>query len=680
MPQKYDIIMGDKFEEFHQAFKDVKKCESKKFCFKKSFKINGKETIGSKKNEFNSLNHNNKQILNNEEYIQNHPEGNSKSKYVFKRVDPVDLKNSVQPIQHKAKSSQINNTNKVTIINSSLNPSKEGYIDVQQTKAKSSQISNTNKVTIINSSLNPSKEDFMDDEEFERRFGNGETSNQLHLNCNNLEYSFNKSSEEEMKGITLNDFDLSDINWEEHFDSKEESKCNKNNLQTQSSVLNQFNRRKDDSEEFQGTYPHSEIVFETLNHKFGLQSFRPHQREIINASLNSHDIFVLMPTGGGKSLCYQLPAILAPGVTIVISPLRALISDQVDKLNALDIPSAHLCSDVSKSDTNTIFNKLCVREPLLKLLYLTPEKIVSSCKVLDMLKNLYERDKLARVVIDEAHCLSQWGHDFRPDYKQLSLIRRQFSKVPIICLTATATKQVQGDVVNILHLKDVKTFIRSFNRPNIKYKVIPKSGKNVINEIAALIKSKFLKKSGIIYCLCRADCDNLAKDLCRVGIKAKPYHAGMADKAREKQQREWMQDQFHVIVATIAFGMGIDKPDVRFVIHNSIPKSVEAFYQESGRGGRDGKVSYSYLFYNYNDVVRLQKLITMDRSMKKHTLDGHFESLKQMVSYAENKVDCRRYLQLVHLGEYFDKKLCLQDKDTICDNCENVTEYKKYGC
>lgn len=436
-------------------------------------------------------------------------------------------------------------------------------------------------------------------------------------------------------------------------------------------TTNHFAGRSDDSQEFRKKYPHTEVMYEVLHQKFGLRHFRPHQEEIINASLTQHDCFVLMPTGGGKSLCYQLPAILMPGVTIVISPLRALISDQVDKLNALDIPSAHLCSDVKKADVDLIYQKLHLREPVIKLLYLTPEKISASGKVLDMIKSLYARNKLARFVIDEVHCLSQWGHDFRPDYKQLSNLRKQYPQVPIICLTATATKQVQGDVSNILGLRNVKTFIRSFNRPNIKYKVIPKTGLKVVDEISTLIKQKFFRKSGIIYCLSRGDSEKLAEELRNLGIKARAYHAGLSDATREKQQREWMQDQFHVIVATIAFGMGIDKPDVRFVIHNSIPKSVEAFYQESGRAGRDGETSYSYLFYSYADAGRLKRIMQKDRAHNK-TLEGHYENLYQMVSFCENIVDCRRYLQLIHLGEKFDRQICMQDKATICDNCENV--------
>lgn len=480
---------------------------------------------------------------------------------------------------------------------------------------------------------------------------------------------------DDLNPTTSNTPGLSEIDWTDNFSvSHNYSTANISDLNV-SSHLGTFDNRKDNSEEFKKTYPHSEVMYEVLHQKFGLRHFRPHQKEIINASLTQHDCFVLMPTGGGKSLCYQLPAILMPGVTIVISPLKALISDQVAKLNALDIPSAHLCSDVKKADVELVFQKLAMREPNLKLLYLTPEKISASGKVTEAIKALYARGKLARFVIDEAHCLSQWGHDFRPDYKQLSCLRKHFPEVPIICLTATATKQVQGDVTKILNLRNIKTFIRSFNRPNIKYRVLQKNGRNCIDEISKLIKSKFYRKSGIIYCLCRNDCEKLASDLCKLGIKAKAYHAGMSDSLREKQQREWMQDQFHVIVATIAFGMGIDKPDVRFVIHNSIPKSVEGFYQESGRAGRDGEPSYSYLFYSYGDVGRLKRLMQMDKQ-NKSTLSAHFENLNQMVSFCENTVDCRRYLQLLHLGEKFDRKICMESKETICDNCENIDKCK----
>ncbi|CAH1988579.1 unnamed protein product [Acanthoscelides obtectus] len=549
--------------------------------------------------------------------------------------------------------------------------------DFDDTPVKSTKTTNVSKkvllddeVQFISQSLQTTQADYMDDEEFERLFGEG-----------------SKPTEPQASNIPADDFDLSDINWSEKIDTpvkESDILADISDVNWSEDIFAQesytppdaFKDRVDDAAEFKGHYHFSDTMDEVLHQKFGLREFRPQQREIINACLNRHDCFVLMPTGGGKSLCYQLPAVLSEGVTIVISPLRALISDQVDKLNALDICSAHLCSDVSREDSTMVFSKLHCREPLIKLLYLTPEKINASMAVADLLKSLYQRGKLARVVIDEAHCLSQWGHDFRPDYKQLYKLREQFRDVPIMCLTATATKHVETDVINTLKLTKVKRFIMSFNRPNIKYQVIPKTGKFATAEIIKLIRSKFYKKSGIIYCLARNDCDTIAEQLNRQGIMTRPYHAGMNDKIREAIQREWMQDRFYVIVATIAFGMGIDKPDVRFVIHNSIPKSVEAFYQESGRAGRDGEISYSYLFYNYTDVLRLQKIMQMEKANRK-TMDGHNNNLRQMVSFAENVVDCRRHLQLLHLGENFDRNICIRNKGTTCDNCENINRYKE---
>lgn len=483
----------------------------------------------------------------------------------------------------------------------------------------------------------------------------------------------NRESPSKMSTFNIEDFDLDDIDWEDELQtSSPEKELDKPSVNILDRSIVGLHKRTDNTAEYRKKYPFSDVADRVLRSTFGLQSYRPNQLEIINASLSNEDCFVLMPTGGGKSLCYQLPAVLTLGITVVISPLRALISDQVDKLNALNIISSHLCSDVNKNETNAIIRKMYMREPPLKLLYLTPEKICASDKVVDVLKSLYQRGRLARFVIDEVHCLSSWGHDFRPDYKQLSSLRRNFPNVPIICLTATATNLVQTDVTNILGLSSVKTFIRSFNRPNIKYTILPKESKSNTTEIAKLIKLRFTKMSGIIYCLGRADCDKLAADLNRLGIKSKAYHAGMKDKDREDVQRNWMNDAFYVIVATIAFGMGIDKPDVRFVIHNSVPKSVEAFYQESGRAGRDGDIAYSYLFYSYSDVIRLKKLIQFDRNANKSALEGHFNSLQQMAMYCENTTDCRRYLQLMHLGEKFDRSICIANKDTSCDNCQNT--------
>lgn len=312
------------------------------------------------------------------------------------------------------------------------------------------------KITSVSQSLQTTDADYMDDDEFERLFG---------------EIILPKGDQPKVD-ITKqgsDDFGVRDVNWEEEIRENNDSINYTKELshvdwssefsEDTPTTVNSFQDRMDDSREFKGNYWFSSSVEEVLHEKFGLINFRSHQREIINASLERHDCFVLMPTGGGKSLCYQLPAILSNGVTIVVSPLRALISDQVDKLNGLDIPSAHLCADVSLEETSIIFSKMHCREPIIKLLYLTPEKIVAAKTIISLLESLHQRGKLARFVIDEAHCLSQWGHDFRPDYKELALLRTKFSDVPIICLTATATKQVETDVINVLKLKNVKRYL-----------------------------------------------------------------------------------------------------------------------------------------------------------------------------------------------------------------------------
>ena len=394
-------------------------------------------------------------------------------------------------------------------------------------------------------------------------------------------------------------------------------------------------------------------IHDYLKKYFGFSIFKGNQEFIIKNVLDGRDTFVLMPTGGGKSLCYQLPAVMGEGTAIVISPLIALMKNQVDAMRNFSTEDnvAHfLNSSLTKTEINRV--KTDVMAGQTKLLYVAPESLTKEENV-HFLKNI----KISFYAIDEAHCISEWGHDFRPEYRKIRPIIDTLGRSPIIALTATATPKVQHDIQKNLNILDADVFKSSFNRPNLYYEV--KSKQDVGKEIIKYIKNN-PGKSGIIYCLSRKKVEEIAELLKVNGIKSLPYHAGMDSATRTQNQDKFLMEEVDVIVATIAFGMGIDKPDVRFVIHYDIPKSLEGYYQETGRAGRDGGEGNCIAYYSYNDIVKLEKFM-QGKPIAEQEIGKQL--LLETVSYAESSV-CRRKLLLHYFGEEYPKENC-----EACDNC-----------
>ncbi|KAI0817216.1 hypothetical protein GGR55DRAFT_619440 [Xylaria sp. FL0064] len=424
-------------------------------------------------------------------------------------------------------------------------------------------------------------------------------------------------------------------------------------------------------------FPWYKDVKRALKDRFRMNGFRHNQLEAINATLAAKDAFILMPTGGGKSLCYQLPAVVTSGktsgITIVVSPLLSLMQDQVEHLKALNIAAATFNGNTTAGAKREIMNALKQRHPehYFQLLYVTPEMINQSRAFLDGLQCLYDNNKLARLVIDEAHCVSQWGHDFRPDYKQLGDFRARFPTVPLMALTATATRNVIVDVKHNLGIEKCEQFSQSFNRPNLYYEVRRKEKDNVAT-IADLINSKYPGKTGIVYTLSRKSTETIAKKLRDQGIACHHYHAAMDPTEKVQIQRDWQQGKIKVVVATIAFGMGIDKPDVRFVIHQSIPKSLEGYYQETGRAGRDGEASECYLYFNFGDVTQLRKMIS-DGDSSEEQKERQRNMLGTVAAFCDNQTDCRRVEILRYFGEAFSKAQC----HATCDNCLSKEQFEQ---
>ena len=392
-----------------------------------------------------------------------------------------------------------------------------------------------------------------------------------------------------------------------------------------------------------------------LKKVFCYDSFRPYQEEIIEHVMAKKDAMVLMPTGGGKSICFQIPALLLEDVTLVISPLISLMKDQVESLLANGVEAGYINSSQSESQKNEILMK--ARNKELKILYVSPETVASGI-------HTWLRDfKFSLVAIDEAHCVSMWGHDFRPEYKMIQEIRKIDPSIPFIALTATADKITQKDIVTNLGLKDPRLFTSSFDRPNLSLEVmgnIPKKEKQ--QEVIQFIQSQ-RDKSGIIYCLSRKETEEWALALRAAGVNAEYYHAGLSPDERSQVQEDFVKDEVPVICATVAFGMGIDKSNVRWVIHTNLPKNMEGYYQEIGRAGRDGMPSVTRLYYNYRDVVLLTDF-AKDSSQSELLL----EKLDRMLQYAEAST-CRRRILLAYFGE------SLQENCGNCDVCKNPPVY-----
>ncbi len=389
----------------------------------------------------------------------------------------------------------------------------------------------------------------------------------------------------------------------------------------------------------------------SLKRYFGFEDFRPFQREIIDALLNHEDVLALLPTGGGKSLCYQLPALVSDGITIVVSPLIALMKDQVDALKAAGIPGTYVNSTLSPQEIHARLQQ--IEAGLIKLVYIAPERLLTSHGL-----ERIAQWPIARFAIDEAHCISEWGHDFRPEYRRLAELRKRFPTIPIVAMTATATTRVREEIAQHLHLRNPRAFVAGFNRPNLTYTVIPKDKPN--EQVLRYIRERG-DESGIVYCASRKATEAVAEYLRAGNIPAAAYHAGMENSERSATQDAFLRDRIRVICATTAFGMGVNKPNVRYVVHYDLPKSIEGYYQETGRAGRDGLPSSCLLLFSRGDFAKQARLL--EEKPAGHERNHAFDALSRMVAYAES-VTCRRKDLLAYFGDNLEQTSC-----QACDNC-----------
>ena len=388
-----------------------------------------------------------------------------------------------------------------------------------------------------------------------------------------------------------------------------------------------------------------------LKETFGYDTFRPLQREIIENVLARHDTLGVMPTGGGKSLCYQIPALLFDGLTVVVSPLIALMKDQVEQLCAVGVPALFLNSSLQLGEYQDNVGK--VRAGVVKLLYVAPETLLTP-RLFALLSDLH----IDCLTIDEAHCISEWGHDFRPEYRQLADVRRRFPTATCLALTATATSRVRSDIKSSLGFSQSNEYVASFNRENLLIEVAPK--RNAADQTIRFLE-RFKDQSGIIYCFSRKQVNQLADFLAQCGYSVRPYHAGLEDDDRRRNQEAFIRDDAQIIVATIAFGMGINKPNVRFILHYDLPKSIEGYYQEIGRAGRDSLPAHCLLLYSYSDVAKLRYFVEQKEGVERQVAMQHLDAI---VRYADDRVNCRRKLLLNYFGESYTTQNCGN-----CDNC-----------